>query len=1026
MSKLYKAQTQQGHSRGFFEYIRSIGESKSKQEEDEIVVRDLADLKKSLAAKNIDKRLLKEYVVRTFYAEMLGHSAEFAHIQCVNLSSSPDLLFKRTGYLGTWLTVGPEHELMYLIVSNLQRDMKSTNFLDIAAALTAARKMLRPELMTAINAEVVSLLNHPNALVRKKVIQTMQAFYRKSDGLIGDCKLFRRALCDQDPSVMGAALHLFSDVIYADPVSQRDLIPIFKSILRQITENRLSRDYDYHRIPAPWFQMKILKILSMLIGDDQLLANECEDILTEVIKRSDNGLSIGYAVTCEAISAITRIPTIPSLIQLAAEALAKFLSGTNANMRYVGIQALSQIVLVDAKYAREHQQVVMACLEDADETIRRKTMLLLLAMCNEDNIDTILSRLVKSLSQTKDKYVRQDLTRRICDAAERFSPGAIWYIETMNKVLLCAAEHVPQTTIQGILKLIAEGETDDVTQDTALRVFCVENYFDLLESTEKKLPEAFCRVAAWVIGEYGFLTKRVSRTMLLDRLCDMLERAESVSTREWILMAMMKIVAHVGYLPDNVEELVERFKSSRGVGLQQRCYEFTELVKMPVLMKKVLPLDGCCENIEVDESMGFLNNIVEEALLAGAKPYEKRTLRFGVKEEETLRTDAYKAQRADIVDESELDPEKFNTEEPHKLFIRPNIRRWGVKNLEEETAAGAAGVVETAGREEEKSLMRSTEEISTSMGKTEHLSDGTVLHYVDPLMPSQREHVKPSKNEKFLNDIFGGSSKKKTITRRQVDMTELTLSSAKTLEVNNEPILTVKMEQVRETTAMGIIIRIIGKTTVQNITIHIKPPLNCTLRMMESSIPISTVNGNMFTLEKLQSHQPLNLSLHLLPIAFPSEGTVQVEVTYRSSSSSSNNNNNSDNNNNMMMMGSNDTQRISASIPVRLYDLLRPPLQMTTQQFGEIWLQLKEECKVQLTSPLTFTPELLRQLLLERASLRVVEVIRNEIIAAALLLGTSTPLLCHVAVVGPNAANVTVRAEDKSFAALGARAISAS
>ena len=49
MSKLHKAQTQQGHSKVFFEYIRSIGEAKSKQEEDKIVEKDLALLKHSVA-----------------------------------------------------------------------------------------------------------------------------------------------------------------------------------------------------------------------------------------------------------------------------------------------------------------------------------------------------------------------------------------------------------------------------------------------------------------------------------------------------------------------------------------------------------------------------------------------------------------------------------------------------------------------------------------------------------------------------------------------------------------------------------------------------------------------------------------------------------------------------------------------------------------------------------------------------------------------------------------------------------------
>ena len=44
----------------------------------------------------------------------------------------------------------------------------------------------------------------------------------------------------------------------------QDLVPSFVSILKQITEHRLPRDFDYHRMPAPWIQMRLLRILALL------------------------------------------------------------------------------------------------------------------------------------------------------------------------------------------------------------------------------------------------------------------------------------------------------------------------------------------------------------------------------------------------------------------------------------------------------------------------------------------------------------------------------------------------------------------------------------------------------------------------------------------------------------------------------------------------------------------------------------------------------------------------------------------
>jgi AP-4 complex subunit epsilon-1 len=70
-------------SKEFFDLVKSIGESRSKQEEDKIIVNEVATLKQRMAAREVPPRKMKEYLIRMLYVEMLGHDASFGHIHGV-------------------------------------------------------------------------------------------------------------------------------------------------------------------------------------------------------------------------------------------------------------------------------------------------------------------------------------------------------------------------------------------------------------------------------------------------------------------------------------------------------------------------------------------------------------------------------------------------------------------------------------------------------------------------------------------------------------------------------------------------------------------------------------------------------------------------------------------------------------------------------------------------------------------------------------------------------------------------------
>ena len=71
---------------------------------------------------------MKEYLLRAIYIEMLGHEATFAHLFSVNLTQDKNYLNKRVGYLACSLLLNEESEFLILLVTSLQKDIQSLNW----------------------------------------------------------------------------------------------------------------------------------------------------------------------------------------------------------------------------------------------------------------------------------------------------------------------------------------------------------------------------------------------------------------------------------------------------------------------------------------------------------------------------------------------------------------------------------------------------------------------------------------------------------------------------------------------------------------------------------------------------------------------------------------------------------------------------------------------------------------------------------------------------------------------------------
>lgn len=73
-------------SKELLDLVKSIGESRSKQEEDKIITAEAQILKIKFLEKNLNEKKMRELLIRAIYVEMLGHDASFSYIHAINLA----------------------------------------------------------------------------------------------------------------------------------------------------------------------------------------------------------------------------------------------------------------------------------------------------------------------------------------------------------------------------------------------------------------------------------------------------------------------------------------------------------------------------------------------------------------------------------------------------------------------------------------------------------------------------------------------------------------------------------------------------------------------------------------------------------------------------------------------------------------------------------------------------------------------------------------------------------------------------
>ena len=604
-------------SKDLLELIKSIGDSRSKQEEDKIIKKDCEILKILIKESNIPPKTMKEYLIRAIYIEMLGHDASFSHLYAVNLTQDKNILNKRVGYLACSLLLNETSEFLILLVASLQKDLQSSNWVEVCMALTTVARFADQTIMQAVTEPIMKLLDNKNEQIRKKAAMCLFKFHQVDPSVVPDCEeRMKKLICDNDPSVMAATLPYFKEKISKNPENYKELVTPLVKILRQVLEHKLPREYDYHRFPGPWIQVILLEILSILGRDDQASSEQMYEILGQCLRRADDtGINIGYAIVYQCLKTICTIYPNSHLIELASTTISRFLSSESPNLRCTGINGLTLIIQINPNYVMSHQKIIVDCLEENDETLKKNTFELLYKMTNLRNVEVIVDKMMNYLKHTTlENQSKKDILQKITELTERFAPNKTWFIKVMNDLFVNFGDMITDEILAKLIAIISEweNETDDINE---FKKYTIENYATIVENYSV-LSESFVKLMGWVIGEYTcklYYNDTEKIKGILQMLSYLLNKTyDDPMTKCILVSAIAKINSNINFSEQNlVNDIMERYSRDKNSELQQRCLEYkrTQARNNPIEKNNFTTIE---ETPSIDFSLSFLNDYSKE------------------------------------------------------------------------------------------------------------------------------------------------------------------------------------------------------------------------------------------------------------------------------------------------------------------------------------------------------------------------------------------------------------------------------
>ncbi|KAF8350062.1 adaptin N terminal region-domain-containing protein [Amanita rubescens] len=570
--------------RGLTQFIADIRGARVRELEEKRINKEMANIRKKFKDGNLDGYQKKKYVAKIIFTYILGYKVDVGHMEAVNLISSPKYSEKQIGYLAVTLLMHENSDFLRLVVNSIRKDLDSNHEVDNCLALHAIANVGGSEMAEALVEDVHRLLISPTSqcFVKKKAALTLLRLYRKHPEIINVKEWALRIASILDDTDLGVVLCV-ATLVLAMAQDNLDAFAVcyekaVNRLYRLVMEHEYSATYAYYKVPSPWLQVKLIRLLQYYPpSEDPTIRSALHQVLQTIMNncaepsRNVQHNNAQHAVLFEAIGLAIHLDTNSPLVNTAAVLLARFISSKETNVRYLGLDTMSHLASqaesLDA--VKKHQNTIISSLRDKDISVRRRALDLLYSMCDTGNSELIVGELLRYL-RIADYALREEMVLKIAILTEKYANSYRWYVDTILQLISAAGDHVGDEVWYRVVQIVTN--TDD------LQAYAARVVIEHLKSPSTH--ESLVKVAGYVLGEYGHLVANEPGYSPMEQFQLLHSKSQFciAATRALLLTTYVKWANVFPEIKPQLLTIFERYRHVLDADLQQRACEYYALV----------------------------------------------------------------------------------------------------------------------------------------------------------------------------------------------------------------------------------------------------------------------------------------------------------------------------------------------------------------------------------------------------------------------------------------------------------------